>query len=226
MECPHCSSSFHPDFYYTSLWDRQEVISEKDRKHVLIYHKTCPECGQYIVYLAFRDKQVSSSGPFRTIPADRGATLVYPKGKYKTLSDDVPPEYVKDYVESYNVLDNSPKASAALSRRLLQRLLEDKGNVKKADLYDEIQEVMDSKQLPTHLSESIDAIRNTGNFAAHPTKSKASSEIVDVEPGEAEWNLAVLEGLFDFYFVQPAQTQRRKDSLNEKLLKFGKSPMK
>lgn len=95
--------------------------------------------------------------------------------------------------------------------------------MKIGNLYDEIQQVIDSRQLPMHLSDSIDAVRNIGNFAAHPSKSKSSGEVVNVEPGEAEWNLAVIEGLFDFYFIQPAQTQRKKDALNQKLLKFGKS---
>ncbi len=40
----------------------------------------------------------------------------------------------------------------------------------------------------------IDAVRVIGNFAAHPIKSKSTGEIVDVEPGEAEWNLNTLEG--------------------------------
>ena len=57
---------------------------------------------------------------------------------------------------------------------------------------------MDSGKLPSHLTGSLDAVRNIGNVAAHPTKSEASGEIIDVEPGEAEWNLDVLESLFDF----------------------------
>jgi hypothetical protein len=30
-------------------------------------------------------------------------------------------------------------------------------------------------------------IRNFGNFAAHPNENKATLEIIDVEPHEAEW---------------------------------------
>jgi hypothetical protein len=41
--------------------------------------------------------------------------------------------------------------------------------------------------------------------------------VLPVEAGEAEWNLDVLEALFDFYFVQPAKLQQRKDALNQKL---------
>ena len=50
----------------------------------------------------------------------------------------------------------------------------------------------------------LDAVRNIGNFAAHPIKSLGSGEIMDVEPGEAEWSLDVLKELFGFYFVRPA----------------------
>jgi hypothetical protein len=96
--------------------------------------------------------------------------------------------------------------------------------VKPSDLGQEIGDVM--KTLPTYLADSIDAIRNIGNFAAHPNKSTNTNEIVDVEPGEAEWCLDVLEGLFDFYFVQPAQLQRKRAALDQKLTDAGKPPMK
>jgi hypothetical protein len=74
--------------------------------------------------------------------------------------------------------------------------------------------------------EHIDAIRNIGNFSAHPSKNKSTGEIVEVEPQEAEWNLDVLESLFDFYFVQPAVTKAKRDALNKKLADAGKPSMK
>jgi hypothetical protein len=80
--------------------------------------------------------------------------------------------------------------------------------------------------LPSYLAESIDAVRNIGNFAAHSMKSQHSGEILDVEPGEAEWNLEVLESLFDFYFVQPAILKAKRAALDAKLGEAGKPPMK
>ena len=79
--------------------------------------------------------------------------------------------------------------------------------------------------MPSYLAKGLDAIRNIGNFAAHPTKSKITGEVVEVEPGEAEWNLDVLEGLFDFYFVQAKKLQEKRDILNQKLADVGKPPM-
>lgn len=65
-------------------------------------------------------------------------------------------------------------------------------------------------------------MRNIGNFAAHEIKSKITGAIVEVETGEAEWNLDVLESLFDFYFVEPSKAAVRKAALNKKLREAGK----
>jgi len=36
----------------------------------------------------------------------------------------------------------------------------------------------------------------------------------------------VLELVFDFYFVQPAEAQRNRDAINAKLAEAGKPPLK
>ena len=124
------------------------------------------------------------------------------------------------------MLADSPKAAAALGRRCLQNLLRDHVKVEPGDLSSEIQQVLDSGKLPSGLHESIDAIRNIGNFAAHPMKSHQTGLILNVEPGEAEWTLDVLEELFDFHFVLPAVIQKKKDAFNKKLKEAGKPPIK
>jgi len=98
--------------------------------------------------------------------------------------------------------------------------------VKKADLADEIGQVITSGQLPSHLVNAIDAVRQIGKFAAHPIKNTSTGEIIDVEPGEAEWLLDTLEGLFDHYFVQPNILARKKAALNKKIAESGKAPPK
>lgn len=153
--------------------------------------------------------------------------MVYPKGYSRsTLPPAVFDPYASDYKEACLTLSDSPKASAALSRQCLQSILRDKAGVKHSNLDSEITEVLKSKQLPSYLAEGIDAVRVIGNFAAHPIKSTRTGEIVDVEPGEAEWNLDVVEGLFDFYFVQSAKMKVKRDALNKKLSDAGKLPMK
>jgi Domain of unknown function (DUF4145) len=131
-----------------------------------------------------------------------------------------------DYSEACLVLPDSEEASAALSRRCLQHLLREKSGAKKGDLANEIQQVLDSGKLPTYLAEDLDAIRNIGNFAAHPVKATNSGAIVDVEPREAEWLLNVLEGLFDFYFVQPGARTSKTGRPQCKIAKHGQTSAK
>jgi hypothetical protein len=138
------------------------------------------------------------------------AIMVWPKGVSRApIPPEVPSEIAEDYKEACLVLGDSPKASAALSRRCLQNLLRGAARVKPGDLSVEIQQVLDSGKLPTQIAENIDAIRQIGNFASHPNKSRTTGEVLPVEPHEAEWNLDVLESLFDFYFVQPARAKAR-----------------
>ncbi|MCC6569264.1 MAG: DUF4145 domain-containing protein [Anaerolineales bacterium] len=98
--------------------------------------------------------------------------------------------------------------------------------MKARNLDKEIEEFISLKDLPSYISEAVDAIRNIGNFAAHPIKNTNTGEIVDVEPGEAEWLLEVLIALLDFSFVQPEKLRKRKEELNKKLETVGKQPMK
>jgi hypothetical protein len=152
---------------------------------------------------------------------------VYPKGVSRApLPSEVPAEFAKDYCEASLVLPDSEKASAALSRRCLQFLLREKASINQGNLANEIQQVLDSGQLPFYIADDLDAIRNIGNFAAHPLKTTNAGEIVEVEPQEAEWLLNLLEELFDFYFAQPMRAKAKRDALNAKLQSVSKPPMK
>ncbi|MOA22378.1 hypothetical protein D3C78_1429310 [compost metagenome] len=53
-----------------------------------------------------------------------------------------------------------------------------------------------------------------------------TGEILPVEPHEAEWNLDVLDMLFDFCYVQPAKNAARRAALNAKQKEAGKQPIK
>lgn len=88
-----------------------------------------------------------------------------------------------------------------------------KGGATKRDLADQIEEVI--PKLPEELATNVDAIRQIGNFAAHPIKSKTSGEIVKVEEGEAEWLLDVLDELFAYYYVAPARAAAKRAALNQ-----------
>lgn len=218
MKCPHCLTAFHDNF-------TTEFIGDDKTSSWMLLKRKCPECDRFILSLHehYERFQSGTSWSYRK----QREILCYPKAPSRTpLSPEVPEEYASDYREACLTLVDSPKASAALSRRCLQHLLREEAKVKKGNLADEIQQMLDAGKLPSHLLDSLDAVRHIGNFAAHPIKSKASGEIIDVEPGEAEWNLDVLETLFDYFFVQPALLKKKREALNAKLKEAGKPEMK
>lgn len=153
--------------------------------------------------------------------------LLYPTGpRIRPIAPEVDDDYADDFREASSVLSLSPKASAALSRRLLQHTIREKGGITRRDLNAEIDALIESGQLSSDLSEDLDMIRTIGNFAAHPIKSTDSGQVVDVEPGEAEALLDLLDQLFDHYFVRPARRAAQRARLNEKLAAAGKPPLK
>lgn len=214
MKCPHCLIHLHPDFKETFINGDQWVGYEhKGETYWKVQHMECPACRNAILVL-YKKRSTSrwESTIINPINANR-----------PPASAEIPQDLADDFNEAGSVLHLSPKASAALSRRCLQHLLNLQG-FKQHNLSKAIEDAI--TKLPTHLATNLDAVRNIGNFAAHPTKDTNFDAIVDVEPEEAEWNLEVLEGLFDYYYVQPTKDQARRNLLNEKLVAAGKPPMK
>ena len=209
-DCPHCGKPV----VFRSL-----NMPQGGDLHINPYflgHRQCPnpDCRKHVFVIAQNHKLLEV---YPTPPPPKPRSEPH---------ESVEPPYNTDYNEAAAVLSLSPKASAALSRRILQTLIRDKAGITKTNLSLEIDELIATSGLPSRINESVDAIRNIGNFAAHPIKSTNTGEIVEVEPGEAEWNLDVLDMMFDHYFVQPFLLQQKKDALNKKLADAGKPPMK
>ncbi len=221
MVCGHCHIAFH---HNTEL---RHFTSDDHFKWFVDFAK-CSECGNANIgfYKAEVIELLARGGGIEYGHQNPFLVLTYPLFNSRPPCPLEVPEYLaKDYLQACNVLTISPEASAALSRRCVQGILREKGYAQR-ELAMQIQAVLDSKTLPTHISSVLDAVRNIGNFAAHPMKSQHSGEILEVEPGEAEWNLEVLEALFDFYFVQEVANQKRIDALNARLAEAGKPPIK
>ncbi|MCR4286109.1 MAG: DUF4145 domain-containing protein [Candidatus Kaiserbacteria bacterium] len=211
MKCPHCLHAIKPNVetisvvpnYHNNSWDAKAYV--------------CPNCERPVIILS---QQVYRYNNW--VISDEH--YVFPKA---ISSQPLPEEVtdvvvVSDYNEAGLVLADSPKSSAALTRRCLQYILREKVGTKSRDLADQIQEVIDEKILPTEITEGLDAVRNIGNFAAHPQKSISTGEIVEVDPHEAEWNLEILFDLIDYVYVRPIRFQQKKENFNVKLSEVGK----
>jgi hypothetical protein len=219
MKCPHphCDADFHDDWRPIEVVDTRFMHGEEGTFAVpgikwMVHHQRCPRCHEIIIFLTRTSTQEGVE--------DLSFMAYPPRSSTRRIPPEVPDPYRQDFSEACKVLADSAKASAALSRRCLQAILRDELGAKSKFLDDQIDEV--KGKFPTYISEGLHAVRNIGNFAAHPMKSMSTGTIVDVEPTEAEWTLEVVERLFDFCFVQPAIAAKRTAELNEKLRDMNK----
>ena len=219
-KCPHCrhivffGAPEETKYAHVGGWFSHPTYLEigHEGEYVLVYSSQCPNCKKPIVTAEIKvDGNISSK-------------LVHPRGVVRTVAEEVPKHIGKDFLEAAAVLEISEKASAALSRRCLQNLLTDVG-YRKTDLSKQIDLTL-KDNLPKELAKNLDEVRNIGNFAAHPMKSKLTGMVIDVEPHEAEWNLDVLEGLFEHFYVRPKEEERKRKKLEAKLKEVGKPPLK
>ncbi len=178
MKCPHCLVNFHmterSTWNYTSKLAgnlRINFIGEDVDGYWWLEKIDCPACERIILRL------ICSSGAVAT-PLAQGSSQI-PDGNERVILVrprvanrppvplEVPPEFAKDYIAACVVIADSPEASAALSRRCLQQILRDKAQVQQPNnLAKAIEEVVRNHRLPTDLADSLDVVRNIGNFGA------------------------------------------------------------
>ena len=120
------------------------------------------------------------------------------------LPDYIPAAIRQDYLEAVKIVGLSPKASATLARRCLQGMIHDFWDIKEKNLNAE------TTALKTHIPrmqwEAIDAVRKIGNIGAHMEKDVEL--MVDVDPGEAEKLLKVIELLFKNWYIAEHENQQ------------------
>ena len=229
LTCPYCGIAFSidgvgaqhcfPRFDHFMPIGYTSEGTPDDKEFSISSHR-CPNCRRQIMWL--NEIERTPDGADRDVIA---TTLLYPSRREPPVPAGVPAAIASDYREAYLTLDISPKASAALGRRCLQNLIREREGIAAKTLYGEVSQLLALNKLPRYLADDLDSIRNVGNFAAHPEKDSNTGEIVEVEPGEAEWTLEVLHELLTFYFERQPRSDARREALNEKLRAAGKRPM-
>jgi len=209
-KCPHCGIA--NKFEVVSVGREQKQYGRFDTSYLTIVDETDDNINSLIT--------IRCGNNFcRNVILFYKSRMIYPLGgKRPTAPSEVQPDVAGDYADACLVESLSAKAAAALARRCLQNMLRGQGFTR-ADLNDQIEDAI--KVLPTDLADHIDTIRVVGNFAAHPNKSQNTGEIVDVEPGEAEYSLDIIYELFDHYYVRPARLKANKAALQSKLKAAG-----
>lgn len=123
------------------------------------------------------------------------------------IQPDCIPEVIReDYYEACKILHLSPKASATLTRRCLQGMIRDFCKISKPTLYaeiDSLKKLYEDDSAPKGVTdetvEAIDHVRTIGNIGAHMEKD--ISHIVEIDPGEAEALITLVELLFEEWYV-------------------------
>ncbi len=206
--CPYCDrdTTITNSDYETPSFTLTTANSE-GKKYFLATIIVCPnpKCKKFTLTLRMREYKITS-GQVHGGDIIKEWNLV-PPSSAKVFPDYVPEAICADYLEACLIRDQSAKASATLSRRCLQGMIRDFWGIKKARLVDEIEALEDKTDADTWAA--IDATRKIGNIGAHMEKD--INVIVDVDPGEAQALIGLIELLVkDWYTTR----HERKERLN------------
>ena len=214
--CPYCN---HPttitDPNYFQSWEKIEIAkSELGDIGFFIQSVTCPntECSKLWLRAELCRTYKQTAYPHDWVKSTIiQSWQLLPESEAKVLPDYIPQPIQQDYYEACRIRDLSPKASATLARRCLQGMIRDFWGVKKARLKDEIDDL--EEKVDSDVWASIDAVRSVGNIGAHMEKD--INIIVDVEPGEAQLLIGLIEQLVDDWYVARESRRKRTEELKK-----------
>lgn len=196
MECPHCSAEI-------TVTPHSFALGEDSDGAWQVSNLRCPTCERLVVNLC--NKQ-GDSYPIRPLGSCR-----------PLLGGDVPDDYAEDYHTACRVLPYSAEASAALSRRLLHKLLAVKTSAGHGSLSDQIRQAVVGSDLPPYLKQALQTLTRIAKVEPGSAKSEHPEALSPADPGEPEWLLDVLQSMLDLYFVEPAKMQRKQAQLEAML---------
>lgn len=146
FNCAHCHVYSHQDWYYLKAAVEQSGygIQHEDKRFRVSY---CERCGQNTIW--YKD------------------SIVFPQNSIvEPANIDLPNDIIDDYNEAADVLNISPRSSAALLRLAIQKLCKSLGEPGK-DINTDIKNLV-LKGLPSKVQEALDSVRVIGNEAVHP----------------------------------------------------------
>ena len=162
FQCPVCSG------FSSHLWTYNPIDINGDYngsiKFIIIAQ--CQACNQFSIWITSEIK-ISSSG---LVLYTSGATLtlIFPNVAegIPEPNSDMPDDVKEIYIEAGEVLNISPRASAALSRLAIEKLVAHL-NAQGKDLNTQIGSLV-SKGMPIEIQQMLDSVRVIGNNAVHP----------------------------------------------------------
>ena len=140
FHCPHCyasSSVTWSDLYYSYLYKK---IGEAKTAQ-------CNHCGGFSLWY--------------------GGQMIYPNNfSVEAPNSDLPSSVAKDYIEAAHIVSVSPRASAAILRLAIEKLVDHLG-AEGTDLNVKIGYLVKKKNFNPKIQKSLDIVRVIGNHAVH-----------------------------------------------------------
>lgn len=193
-KCPHCLKTV--EFAPAQATGDSTFTLSGEAETLRLSGAACPNCGRVTVTLE------TLGGNVRGKWLTDETFVVWPRQADRVLPPEIPTAIADEYRAAALIHGLDPAASAAVSRGCLRAVLRDAFGADHATLSEQIEAVRD---LPAQIQQRLDAVPTTGRFDVHPEKDAAPEQIAEAHPGEAEWNLNVLDLLFDHLYVRPGR---------------------
>ena len=196
--------------YGNSKFVLEPSTSEHERLALEYEATACPneDCKKLTLTLRLQKWRYNGAGTVRVFGTVVEEWNLLPRSRAKPLPSYIPQAIVQDYTEACLICADSPKASATLSRRCLQGIVRDFWELpqsKRGKLHIELEAIKERVDPDTW--GAIDAIRSVGNIGAHMEKD--IDVIVDVDAGEAELLIELIEMLIADWYVQREKRRER-----------------
>ncbi len=220
--CPHCNiPQVVTDAKHTVSWLSCDLDDQAEGKLVLRAKSTgCAneECAKTTIRVVIGGGYYRDGYKFHPGKPPIFDQFLRPQGTAKPQPEFIPEPLREDYYEACLIRDLSPKASATLIRRCLQGMIRDFAKIAKPTLAKEIEalrKAIDDGSADRAISgESVDAIdqvRGIGNIGAHMEKD--IDLIIEVDPGEAQALIELVEMLFEEWYGARHRRQARLEHI-------------
>jgi hypothetical protein len=231
MRCPFCAQ-FTPD-----AWTQLGYIpgTGRDFTGLSANWMRCAndQCQQAVVVVTetHTGPVIIEGQPTASIETSEKQWMVRPLGVVRIIDSLVPNPFRNDYLEAASILEQSPRMSAVLARRVLADVLENYGGHAQRDLVDRIDSFTKDPSVPSGLRENLHHFREAGNFGAHTMTNAARAapgaqvEILDIGREEAEWTLDLLDRLFDHYIIGPERDKKIREAMNDRIKQAGRKEL-
>lgn len=187
FHCPHCSV-FSRQIWSDSFW---AGVSGGSSMHLTNFRTAkCDHCDNFSIWF--------------------NKSMVFPiVGNVEIPNPDLPKSILDDYNEAKNIINLSPRGSAAMLRLALQKLLINIGE-KGKNISDDISSLI-KKGLPVQIQQALHAVRVVGNNAVHP----GTIDLNDT-PQIATALFGLVNVIADYFITQPKKIAEIYGTLPDK----------